>query len=87
MLNPAENGSDCLKSKDFRRCNLNFPFFARILQETDPITSDTAFCKTLCGSAKLAAAPAIFCLDHRQMHVEGISCQNQHRVMSYGCIE
>ena len=32
----------------------------------------TPFCKTLGGSVRLAAAPAIFCLTHRQMRAEGI---------------
>ena len=33
---------------------------------------NTPFCKTLGGSVRLAAAPAIFCLAHRQMRAEGI---------------
>ena len=33
----------------------------------------TLLCKTLCGSAKLAADPAIFCLNHRQLHAEDVS--------------
>ena len=32
---------------------------------------DTPFCKTLGGSAKLATAPAIFCLNDHQIHAEG----------------
>ena len=32
----------------------------------------TPLCKTLCGSAKLAACPAIFGRNHRQRCVEGI---------------
>ena len=39
--------------------------------EVGPTGAFTPFCKTLDGSAKLAAAPAIFCLDDRQMHAEG----------------
>ena len=31
----------------------------------------TLLCKTLCGSARLAACPAMFCWIHRQMHAGG----------------
>ena len=34
--------------------------------------TDTPSCKTLGGSAELAADPAKFCLAHRQMRAKGI---------------
>ena len=42
------------------------------LQRTSQSQTSTPSCKTLGGSAELAADPAKFCLAHRQMRAEGI---------------
>ena len=43
-----------------------------LLSITHVVGGFTPFCKTLGGSVRLTAAPAIFCLAHRQMRAEGI---------------
>ena len=40
----------------------------------------TLLCKTLCGSAKLTVAPAIFCLNHRQRHAENRIALHKHKI-------
>ena len=55
-----------MKARDiFRKRDCCIKIGIEVLQSVTP------FCKTLDGNAKLAAAPAIFCLNDRQMHAKG----------------
>ena len=58
------NKGDCVFNINMRRSIL--------VHNNDMRYYDTSFCKTLDGSAELAADPAKFYLTHRQMRAEGI---------------
>ena len=45
----------------------------KLLEQAAQDTRYTPFCKTICGSARLAATPPNFRRDHRQICVRGIS--------------